>query len=143
VLNLILFERLSLQKQNFIFEWIQVLENFMTYFIFHQKIVLLFAWKRKFLLILALMWKLFIYFLKLVNFKLDFTITRYYLLLSGLKILFTISQIHYKEVHNKEVTLTLALWVDRLDSTDMWTIKIIHYMKVHYIEVLLYQVFKY
>ncbi len=95
MLNLFLFERFSLQKQNFIFEWIQVLENFMTYFIFRQKIILLFAWKRKFLLILALMWKLFIYFLKLVNFKLDFTIRRYYLLLSGLKILLTIY--NYKE----------------------------------------------
>ncbi len=102
MLNLFLFERFLLQKQNFILEWIQVLENFTTYFIFDR-------WKRIFLLILALMWKLFIYFLKLVNFKLDFTITRYYLLLSGLKILFTISRIHCQEVHNKSVTLTLAM----------------------------------
>ncbi len=63
-----------------------------------------------------------IYFLKLVNFKLDFTITRYYLLLSGLKILFTISRIHCEEVDNKSVTLTLALWVGCLDSTHMFTI---------------------
>ena len=81
-----------------------------------------------------------IYFLKLVNFKLDFTITRYYLLLSGLKILFTISRIHYQEVDNKSVTLTLALWVGCRHSTDTFTIKSIHYMEVHYIEVLLYLV---
>ncbi len=122
MLNLFLFERFSLQKQNFILEWIQVLENFMIYFIFHQKIVLLLAWKRKFLLILALIWKLFIYFLELVNFKLDFTITRYYLLLWGLKIWFTISRIHCQEVDNKSVTLTLVLWVGCRHPTHMFTI---------------------